>query len=324
MSNLPIPDVFGGWLRSSWKRLAIPPITIGLPALLTAAAHLRTIESWRWLKPTLISLQLFTIVALLLVLPHPLIDRNRSRRATLAAEQFSHWWRLLWLFWLAEYAILLCNEIVSTLNPIFEPWASVLGATLLNVGNNLPTIGLIICYHITAARTVSEVDGTVEPRRLPWEKPIVIVIFLMITEFIVRANEAISPHPISGIPQNAIQIFAWISGIAAGLATALLVGRLDSRFIGLSPYIITLLYVYAVIQAAWPTFGDNPMTRIVIVNIALALKILLFAVMYWLFRSGVLLYYLEQIAGVYEHGRVQRQDFLVRVQRNLTPVRKAV
>lgn len=319
MAPLSVPDRFGRWLRSSWRRLAIPPLTIGIPALLTFINNLRPLQQWPWLKPTSVALHLLTIISLLMVFPHPLVDRSKSRRATVAAEQFSHWWRLLWVFWMVEYVILLGREIYKDVpHAPLDDWAAIIGATALNFGNNLPTLALLMCYYITTIETVRELDGDIEPRRIPWESPLALLVLLTIAELLVRANAAVYPHVVGSLTSETAAIFDWISGIAAGLATALLVGRLDSRFISLSPAIITLLYVYAVIQAAWPTFGDNPTIRIVIVNLALALKILFFAVVYWLFRSGVMLYYLEKIADVYKQSPAERQEFLSRLQRNLT------
>src|SRR5258706_7229139 len=187
----------------------------------------------------------------------------------------------------------------------------------MNIANNLQKLALVMCYHITTAKTVEESDGSIQPRRLPWDELVAVLVFLTIAELAVRFNSVPNPPVVPGIPLNATATFDWISGICAGLATALLAERLDSRFIRLSPFIVTLLYGYAVIQAAWPTFGDNPNTRIVIVNIALALKILLFAIIYWLFRSGVLLYYLDRVAAVNEHAPTEEKDFLTRLQRNI-------
>jgi|GEM_PF-1347474 len=317
-TDLLVPDTFGEWLRSSRRRLAIPPLTLGVPAILTALNWLRTLGNWPWLRPTLVGLQLLTIIALVLLLPHPLVDKKNSPRATIAAEQFSHWWRLLWLFWLTEYVVLVGREIISVLHgQVFPPWAEALGATSLNLANNLPTIALVMCYYIISVKTIWEVDGGIEPRRVPWEKPAAILVLLVIVEFALRLNASMHPEPISQIAVGAPEVFDWTSGICAGLATALLAGRLDSRFIRLSPLIVTFLYVYAVIQAAWPTFSKDPDARIVIVNIALTLKILLFAVVYWMFKSGVFLYYLDRIAAVYEYGPAEKRDFVARVQRNL-------
>jgi hypothetical protein len=315
--ELLVPDSFGAWLRSSRRRLAIPPITIGVPAILTALNWLRSAPEPAWLRPSLVGLQLLAIIGLVLLLPEPLVDRTNNPRASVVADQFSHWWRMLWLFWLFEYIVLFAREILSALpSPERSPWATATWSTCLNLANNLPTVALILCYYITTTRTIRNDGGRFASLRLPWHKIVSVVALLAVLELLVRLTPLLEPL-VPAFPAETASVFDWISGISAGLATALLAGRLDSRFIRLSPIIVTLMYLYAVLQAAWPTFGDNPDTRIVIVNVALALKILLFAIVYWLFRSGVLLFYLHRAAEAYEQGPTERYEFVARLQQSL-------
>lgn len=318
MAGLEIPDQLGAWLLSSRRRRLFSSIGLGLPLLLSVARSVPPVEDWRWLNPTLVGLQALTIAVLVILLPHPAVDKMQSPRATVAAEQFSHWWRLLWFFWLAQYLMMFSRELYVAVLPNHLPkWVEALGRSVLNPVSNLTTIAILISYYILTTKTVRVTEEAIEPMRLPWDKAVAVALLLAVAEVAVRLNEAISPRLIQGFPHNFAVMFDWITGIAAGLVIALFVGRIDSRYIGLPSPVIAALFVYSVIQTAWASLDNGPLTRIVVVNLALALKLLLYCVVYWMFKSGMLLYYLERAAGVHERAPAERREFLKRVQRKL-------
>jgi hypothetical protein len=94
--------------------------------------------------------------------------------------------------------------------------------------------------------------------------------------------------------------------LAAGIATALLIGRLDSKFIGLPAWVMTSLYGYAVVQAGWPAFPKNDAARAVLLNLAFPLKCLFFLVMSWLYQSGVFAFYIDRIGLLYDEVAGER------------------
>jgi len=236
-------------------------------------------------------------------------------RASAAAEQFNDWWRVLWLAWFAEYILLTCWEIYGRLVHVggvlaVGGWLGIAVHTTLNISNNLPTLALLMCYYVLTTRTVRVTRAGVVKLPLPWHIGAIVVLLLAALEVVTRTNLLMQPRVLSALPAQTAEAYRWVSGIAAGLATALLVGRLDSHFIRLSPLVIPLLYSYAVVQTAWAAFPTSPDAMIVILNMAFVFKLLLFFVMYWLSRSGVLLYYLDRLANVYEYTPVERQRFV--------------
>jgi DNA-binding winged helix-turn-helix (wHTH) protein len=93
--------------------------------------------------------------------------------------------------------------------------------------------------------------------------------------------------------------WSWTSGIAGGIVMALYVGRLQSKFSGPSPVLLLALYSYTAIQSLFIFLEERQTAAIVLINLALALKCLLFLYMAWLFRSGRLLFYLVRVRRAY-------------------------
>lgn len=94
------------------------------------------------------------------------------------------------------------------------------------------------------------------------------------------------------------------SGLATGIALALLVGRFESKYIGTPPWVLVFLYVYSVMQSTYGLFNTNLLVsetaahvfRTVISLIFLGLKVVLFTWVSWVFTRGRLTVYLENIA----------------------------
>jgi hypothetical protein len=235
--------------------------------------------------------------------------------------QFYGVWRLLWLFWFVEYLVLTTKQALELFPSKIV--ADGIGASLFqagaNFGNNLPTLALAILYIIASERTVT-IDGqTPEADHLPWDRGIAVLVLFTALELSVRFAAF---EKVPGILPGTPEIFDWVSGIAAGLATALLVGRLDSKFIDLPSWSVIALYAYAVIQVGWPGFQQESV-RAVLLTVALTLKLLLFVVVCWLFKSGVFLFFLERVGALYDEVANERQLFLSRVQHKIEVLRPA-
>ena len=105
----------------------------------------------------------------------------------------------------------------------------------------------------------------------------------------------------------------------AATATALVVGRLDSTLLGVPQWAIITLYIYAAIQ---PTFdiliggkaiNKNsviPIAKVLLVYVALISKVLFFAIIHWLAKTGRLLYFMVQSYTLYEKAKMKRLKFI--------------
>lgn len=96
-------------------------------------------------------------------------------------------------------------------------------------------------------------------------------------------------------------LFRMLSGLVAGIALALLVGRLESMYINPPRLVLILLYLYAVIQVMWVEFGGNqyPYIQVVVTFISLFFKLVLFLFVTYLLESYRMLFYAEHVRKLY-------------------------
>jgi hypothetical protein len=80
-----------------------------------------------------------------------------------------------------------------------------------------------------------------------------------------------------------------------GVALALVIGRLGSKFIDPGSVTLGLLYFYAVIQPTAATFPSMAMGHLLATTLALPLKILLWLVVVWAFTTGILSEYVLSV-----------------------------
>jgi hypothetical protein len=132
-----------------------------------------------------------------------------------------------------------------------------------------------MCYLVLSEKTVGE-RGEAIP--LPWGKWIGVAL----AAFLAEAVLSIAPQT----REFGNELGAWTSGFAGGVALAMLVGRLDSKFLNAPVRVLALLYLYAVIQSVWAVFEDWPRLALILTRTALLLKGLLFGLCAWLMETG--------------------------------------
>lgn len=88
------------------------------------------------------------------------------------------------------------------------------------------------------------------------------------------------------------------TGIVAGIFMALFIGRLQSKFFGTKPWLLIFLYSYVTLQPLYVYLTINDRSNlwvVLLINLYLVLKCLLFLYMAWLFESTRLAFYLVEI-----------------------------
>jgi hypothetical protein len=191
--------------------------------------------------------QVTTIVLLLLLPPRlpSFQDTTEFRTAIQASQQFIIFWILVWVAWLALYAIWLVYWRAVTSSTVPEPIH-----LALDLCNILSSAFLLLCYFSMVLRTVP-------PETFGWHgvvtQVIVLFVALVVGESIITAVVASDSNHV----EVAKHFFDWIEGLIGGIALALFVGRLDSRFIQTSRWIIAILYIYAIIQLSYPQLEAN-------------------------------------------------------------------
>lgn len=106
-----------------------------------------------------------------------------------------------------------------------------------------------------------------------------------------------------------LQWGGWSSGIAGGIAMALYVGRLQSKFLGPRAWLLFALYSYTAIQPLFVLLEERPVAAVILIDFALILKCLLFLYMMWLFQSGRLLFYFVRVRRAYREVKMEWQIF---------------
>ncbi len=299
---------FDSWLLR-WRN---PSLWICLAGAALTAFLLRHGLSGGGLSPAVQGLHGLVILVLLLRLPRAWVrprtwtDATASLRlAAAAASDFRRYWGAAWTCWLFLYLGLTAGAIFGLLPSSEVPYSS--ASRWLIVGLNLiqngATVMLLLGYEVLARPTI-EADLT-RKQVLPTEAWLAFALLLPLLEAAVLG---------AGLSWQLQQWFGWISGFAQGTALALMVGRLDSKYLEPPTVVVALLYVYAAIQGAWPMFQSHHQLMLVLTFLALVLKCLLFLFVAWLFESQVLLFYLERVRQL-DHGvRTERADYLARIQ----------
>ncbi len=107
---------------------------------------------------------------------------------------------------------------------------------------------------------------------------------------------------------EAHRAFASIQGLLSGVGLALLVGRLEGRFINTPRYMVVLFYGYAVIQLGYGEF-DDPVAKPIITTAALILKVLLFFEFWRIITTPTLIYYMYRYKQLKDEVKQDRQNF---------------
>jgi len=242
---------------------------------------------------------LVVLLLLLLFLPSARIERSQYPRSSRAVGQFVNCWWLTWVFWLALYTLFAVKALLSVWRSPVQTLAMPITAILENLLSNLPALAIVLCYIVLAAPHSQDRS---EPPPLPWARWLAVVLALTVLEIILTVVPATSG--------SAHVVFRWISAFGSGVAMALLVGRFDSKLIDPPQWLIFLFYVYAVIQAGFAEFPEHPNLAVVLINVALIIKLLLYGFVFWLFDSGVLLFYFERARTMDKYVPGEREQFV--------------
>lgn len=230
-------------------------------------------------------------------------DEPALRLARVAAGDLRRYWGGAWSFWVLLYLALTATALfgLTAAGPTsVARWTSV----GLNLLQNATTVLLLLAYEVVARPTVRE-DLT-RRQLLPLEAWLVFALLLSLIE---------ATLVLLAVPWSVQQWMGWASGFAQGTALALLVGRLDSKYIEPPAPVVALLYLYAAIQGAWPVFQQHRELMLVLTFLALVLKCLLFLFVAWLFESRVIVFYLARVRALDEDVERERAEFLRRLPR---------
>ncbi len=304
---------FGGWLFRRNNKL----LWISVGGSVATAVVLSFGFGQQPTSPLVQGTHFIVIFLLLALLPRPWTAPGETEDAShalmvasRALRDFRRYWGLAWMAWVFLYFTITTSaffDLFSVNDGVASRPSEGINLLLLNLLQNCGTVLLFMCYEVVAKPTI---DDDLRRRQVlsteAWFAAVALVAF---AEGAVVWNGAWASQ----------QWFAWLSGFGQGMALALLVGRFDSKYVNPPAATIALLYLYAVIQGAWPVLRYEDTLMLILTFLALLLKCLLFLFVSWLFESNVILFYLARMRRLDRSVERQRSEFLTRHNRKSRP-----
>ena len=283
---------FNIWLFSKWKRLrwsTSVPLAWSISFLsrlgitITAIAGLLVIEKEvveRYAKvlPPLANLGFIVVLLWTRIFRKPKEVEGHGKSSE-AFRKFYKNWRGVWISWGCFYVMILFEatiEIISKGEP--PPKIEMLLMSSRDALNNLNSAFIFLCYFVLAEPLASEVvvkkDGKFQMFE---EMPPGGQLFLFVI-FVICAELFIGSIWTATYIEEVHKWFAVFGGVLGGLAVALLVGRLQSKFTGAPVPLIACFFFYSLIQMTYPAFRMTtlPWIEAIVLSFAMPLKLLLF------------------------------------------------
>lgn len=222
----------------------------------------------------------------------------RTERGVAASKLLFHYWSALWIIWLFFYIFLAWRfwHWPSSTPPTGDHAMAV--SIAANFANNAQTAVLFALYWELSESTFVP-DGRGGYKRAEkalWPILITMVMCAAIAEF------ALWGHVWA-------KLFPTIEGVLAGVAIALFAGRLDSKRIRPPRFLIGALYFYACIQSLFAFLDDPEELGLAVFSTALLLKVAMFLLVYWVFVSGRLVYYVVRVGELMDEGERDFEEF---------------
>lgn len=224
--------------------------------------------------------------------------QNRVERSAVskAVTEFKFWLYALVFLWLLFYAARALADAPGLLSPTAVTVTSTI-ADSLNVVTALAFFALYM---------MAEYGGSSawEAREHLW-LPVVLVAAGVIIQIVARISHN----------DEYLLVGQIINGLIVGLATALLIGRMDSKYVGLHKGVIVTLYAYALIQPLFPYVFSNQSSsgirhnlQAVLVAAALVMKTILLLSLGRMIDTGTLHFYISSMLWVDKHVGTLRRN----------------
>ena len=218
---------------------------------------------------------------------YALEERILDKRSRL----FTRWWSAMFASWVPLYVVYAwetwridcyaaaSNEVASVLEAVF---------------NIVNTAMVILCYNV-----LNQEPGR-QRRTGVITGPAAIGLALLALIPLLSGSRPLTP-------QQGLNAFTLLTGLYAGIYMALLVARLQSKFLDPAPLLVVLLFSYTAIQPLALYIQTSKEWAWVVLDYALVLKCLLYLYVLWLIRSGDLLFYFREVKRTYDDRVDQRR-----------------
>lgn len=237
--------------------------------------------------------------------------KDAKAGAKTALEHYAVYWKRLLVSWLFIYSLLFVTLYLESGNGGRTALLYALNIALTTF-NNCNSLMISLCFIIlnnpNAYRSEEEQSKLMARLRkvTSWGAAAIVLFTLVesILLFVIQTGWPASIHD-----NRIVKGADMASGIVGGVTLALYVGRVQTRFLGPSPWIPLAFYLYAVIQPLFVFIKDFVRGELII-ETALILKALLYLYVAWLFQSGRLLFYFVRMRAIFERVDLDWRTFL--------------
>lgn len=229
---------------------------------------------------------------------HSRVERTAVSKAV---ADFKHWLNILAFLWLLFYAARSFVDHYYAWRP--NPDGPVPGQIIVveGIANCLNVVSAIAFFALYMIAEYGASSAWAARERL-WLPTVLVVAGLVLQ---IAAPFSVNPDYV---------LMAQIAnGLIVGLATALLIGRLDSKYVGLHRGVIVILYCYALIQPLFP-YVFSPQAKGVgrlqyaLVAAALVMKAVLLLSLGRMIDTGTLHFYISSMLWVDKHVGTLRRN----------------
>lgn len=249
-------------------------------------------------------IQLVVIAILLGFVSKAPYTNQRIERASKAVEQFHSAWQGVWWGWFFYYITAFAHALFK-----WMAWKSANSAywePIQAFFNNAQTVFFFGCYYVLVRPTVR--SDSKSSLRAMYTPLVVIITLLTFVHFLYAASHHEATAPSAHVTESGRLLFQLVSGLSSGVALALFVDRLDSKYIDVPQWIIITLSAYALLQPTFILFVSDDFATFegIVSAIALPLKLLLFYCVYWFLlqenksSNSRSLFYFDSIRELYE------------------------
>lgn len=245
-------------------------------------------------------------------------DLNEWQQAKESASEllasYLRYWRIFLVTWTLLYLVMIGSYLE------LPKVASDIMRIAMSLTSNINTLAIALCFVVLNQPIAFEQDGAATDltracRRLETYGKLCIVLALLAHSVLVLLGNAGKLAP--GVVANSVWALDFVSSFVGGVALALFVGRVQSKFLGPSTWLPMALYLYVGLQTLYVAVSDrnDALVAAVIIEVALVLKCLLFLFVIWLFKSGRFLFYFVRVKRIYEQVNPHWKTFFLNLER---------
>jgi hypothetical protein len=227
-------------------------------------------------------------------------------------DRYLFYWRLLVGTWTLLYISLIAGY-AGLSGPVLKIFS-----TVFDLSNSL---AIALCFVVLDQPTIFGTDGSATnlpgmTRRLKIYGIVTILLFVVVqvSVLLLEYSGPVSQH-VREITFSTVDI---ITGLIGAVVMALLVGRIQTKFLGPSTWLPVVLYFYVTLPSLYAVSRNKSLIgETLTLEAAMILKCLLFLYVIWLFKSGRFLFYFVRVKKIYKTVNPDWKKFFLNLDRRV-------